>query len=44
MEGMVSTEVLKRQSEFAVIQGMGMPTARWSAGLITKLLEVTHGQ
>lgn len=44
MEGMVSSEVVKRQSEFAVVQGMGMSMARWSEGLITKLLEVTHGQ
>lgn len=44
MEGMVSSEVLKLQSEFVVVQGMGMPMKRWSRGLITKLLEVMHGR
>ena len=44
MEGMVSTELLKLQSESARIQGLKLSMSRWSTGLITKLLEVTHGQ
>ena len=44
MEGMVSKEIINLQSEFATIQGMRLSLGRWSSGLITKLLEVTHGQ
>ena len=44
MEGMVSKEIINLQSEFATIQGMRLSLERWSSGLITKLLEVTHGQ
>ena len=44
MEGMVSKEVFKLQAEFAAVQGMGMSMKSWSGGLITRLLEVSHGQ
>ena len=44
MEGMVSKEVIQLQEEFATVQGMGMALKRWSGGLITRLLEVSHGQ
>ena len=44
MEGMVSKDIINLQSEFATIQGMRLSLGRWSSGLITKLLEVTHGQ
>ena len=44
LEGMVSTKLIKLQSESAMIQGMKLTLERWSRGLITKLLEVAHGQ
>ena len=44
MEGMVSKEIISLQSEFAALQGIRLSLGRWSSGLITKLLDVTHGQ
>ena len=44
MEGCVSKEVVQLQTEFAKVHGMKMSIAGWASGLITKLLEVTHGQ
>ena len=37
-------EIITLQSEFATLQSMRLSLGRWSSGLITKLLEVTHGQ
>ena len=44
MEGCISKEVIQLQLEFAKVHGMKMSMANWASGLITKLLEVTHGQ
>ena len=44
MEGCISKEIVQLQLEFAKVHGMKMSMANWASGLITKLLEVTHGQ
>ena len=44
MEGCISKEVIQLHLEFAKVHGMKMSMAGWASGLITKLLEVTHGQ
>ena len=44
MEGMISTEPIKLQKEFATVHGMKGSMARWSSGLITKLSEVAQRQ
>jgi len=44
LEGMISKEIIALQSAFATTHGMRISLARWTTGLITKLLEVTHGQ
>ena len=44
MEGMVSKELVSIQWEYLVLSGSSMTVDRWMSGLITKLLEVTHGQ
>ena len=44
MEGMISKEMLPIQREYYAIHGMQWKLDQWARGLITKLLEVTHGQ
>lgn len=44
MEGMVSKEMIRLQLEYAAVGGSRYGIQRWAAGLITKLLEITHGQ
>ena len=44
MEGMVSREIVDIQWEYFVATGLSVSIDRWMSGLITKLLEVTHGQ
>lgn len=44
MEGMISKDILPIQKEYYALHGMQWRLDRWSRGLITKLLEVTHGQ
>ena len=44
MEGMISKDIVLLQRDYLIIYGMKLPLRAWSRGLITKLLEVTHGQ
>ena len=44
MEGMVSKEYRAVQQSFLTICGSRLSLVRWGKVLITKLLEVTHGQ
>jgi len=44
MEGMISKEFVKLQREYFIACGYMMSIERWSSGLITRLLEITHGQ
>jgi hypothetical protein len=44
MEGMISKEIVAIQSKAEVDGRCKMTFDNWSAGLVTKLLEVTHGQ
>ena len=44
MEGMVSSEVLKIQGVFVDLGNCSLSLDKWAQGLVTKLLEVTHGQ
>ena len=44
MEGMISTEVVKMQSETEDAGKCKLTVKGWSTGLVVKLLEVTHGQ
>ena len=44
MEGMISKEIAPIQSNYLNVRGSHLTIERWSTGLITKLLEVTHGQ
>jgi len=42
MEGMISKEFVKLQREYFIACGYMMSIERWSSGLITRLLEITH--
>jgi hypothetical protein len=44
MEGMILKEIVAVQSKAEVDGRCRMTVDNWSAGLVTKLLEVTHGQ
>jgi hypothetical protein len=44
LEGMVSTEIVALQRQFCAVNGSRMSLNKWSSGLITRLLEITHGQ
>lgn len=44
MEGMISKEVLAIQSRGEDSRKFGLSLENWSAGLVTKLLEMMHGQ
>jgi hypothetical protein len=44
MEGMISKEVVAIQRRAPVEGGGTLSLAKWGVGLVTKLLEVTHGQ
>ena len=44
MEGMVSKEMWNIQRTHASVLGMRHNTERWGVELVTRLLEVTHGQ
>jgi hypothetical protein len=41
---MVSKEVVALQQQFYAVNGSWMSLDKWSSGLITRLLEITHGQ
>jgi hypothetical protein len=44
LEGMISTEVSAIQRQYMTVNGSRMSLDKWCAGLITRLLEITHGQ
>ena len=44
MEGMVSAEILKIQSDFVDFGRCTLSLDIWAKGLVMKLLEITHGQ
>ena len=44
MEGMVSKDMRNIQRTHASVSGMRHNTERWGVELVTRLLEVTHGQ
>ena len=44
MEGMVSKECKALQYQYSVIRGSKHSVDKWAWGLVTRLLEVTHGQ
>ncbi len=41
---MILKEILALQQQFHAVNGSQMTLKRWSSGLITRLLETTHGQ
>ena len=44
LEGMISKEITGIQQQYYALNGMQMSLEKWSSGLITRLLEITHGQ
>jgi hypothetical protein len=44
LEGMISKEIVVLQQQFYAVNGSWMSLDKWSSGLITQLLEITHGQ
>ena len=44
MEGMISKEAIPIQQNYATINGSALTTKEWMRGVITKLMEATHGQ
>ena len=44
MEGMICKELRAIQTTYVALSGSRMSAERWMGELITKLLEVTHGQ
>jgi hypothetical protein len=44
LEGMISKEIMRVQQQHYALSGSRMSLERWSSGLITRLLEITHGQ
>ncbi len=44
LEGMISKEIVVLQQQFYAVNGSWMSVDKWSSGLFTWLLEITHGQ
>jgi hypothetical protein len=44
LEGMILKEITGIQQKYYALNGMQMSLEKWSSGLITRLLEITHGQ
>ena len=44
MEGMISKEIIPIQADYVEIGACKLTLEAWSQGLVTKLLEATHGQ
>ncbi len=44
LEGMILKEITWLQRQYYVLNGSKMSLEKWSLGLITRLLEITHGQ
>ncbi len=44
LEGMISTEITCIQRQYIAVNGSHITLDKWCTGLITLLLEITHGQ
>ena len=44
MEGMISKEMIEIQREHCGLDDIEITADQWAQGLITKLIEITHGQ
>jgi hypothetical protein len=44
LEGMILKEITGIQQQYYALNGSKMSLENWSSGLITRLLEITHGQ
>ena len=44
LEGMISKEITKLQNQYIMVNGFQMSHNKWSSGLTTRLLEITHAQ
>ncbi len=44
MEGMICKEIWAIQKTYTALSGLGTSMEKWTGELVTKLLEVTHGQ
>jgi hypothetical protein len=44
LEGMISTEITSIQRQYIAVNGSRMSLDKWCTGLITRLLEITHGK
>jgi hypothetical protein len=44
LKGMISKEITVVQRQFYALNGSCVSLEKWSSGLITRLLEITHGQ
>jgi hypothetical protein len=44
MMGMISTKLLCSQDFYLQVRGSAQSSEKWVTGLITQLLQVTHGQ
>ena len=42
--GMISTKLLCMQDSYLRVRGLAQSSEKWVTGLITQLLQVTHGQ
>jgi hypothetical protein len=44
LEGMISTEITSIQGQYIAVNGSHMSLNKWCTGLITRLLDIMHGQ
>ena len=44
LEGMISKEIIDLQRHHMIVTGSRRSVEKWGAGLVTRLLEITHGQ
>jgi hypothetical protein len=44
LEGMISKEITNIQQQYYAVNGSRISLEKWCSGLITRLLEITHGQ
>jgi hypothetical protein len=44
LKGMISKQIMALQQQFHAVNGSQMTLDRWLSGLMTWLLEITHGQ
>ncbi len=44
LEGMISKEITSTQRQYIAVNGLRISMDKWCTGLITHLLEITHGQ